>query len=163
MDVGQRIRECRRKKGLTVDQLAERLEKNRATVYRYENGTIENLPITILEPIAKALDTSPAYLIGWAESNPSMAEKKNDISTPEVKETFTPTKHELEVILAYRNQINMQPAVDRILGITAKKGVHLRGKIAARGFQETSVSEESSLAAQEIKKRLAEAAEDIDF
>lgn len=162
MDVGQRIRTCRKKRGLTVDELAERLDKNRATVYRYENGAIENLPITILEPIAKALDTSPAYLMGWTENCSPMADKK-DIPSLGTKETFTPTEHELEVILAYRNQINMQPAVDRILGISSKGRVHLQGKIAARGFQETIVSEESSLAAQEIKKRLAEAAEDIDF
>ncbi|WP_304508581.1 helix-turn-helix domain-containing protein [Anaerotignum sp.] len=162
MDVGQRIRACRKKRGLTVDELAERLEKNRATVYRYENGTIENLPITILEPIAKALDTSPAYLMGWTE-NSSPTTDKDGIPALETKETFTPTEHELEVILAYRNQINMQPAVDRILGISAKSGVPLQGKIATRGFQETIVSEESNLAAQKIKKRLAEAAEDIDF
>lgn len=162
MEVGQRIRACRKKRGLTVDELAERLEKNRATVYRYENGSIENLPITILEPIAKALDTSPTYLMGWTENYSPMADKQ-DIPDQETKETFTPTEHELEVLLAYRNQINMQPAVDRILGISPEGGIHLQGKIAVRGFQETIVSEESNLAVQEIKKLLAETAEDIDF
>ena len=30
-----------------------------------EKGDIENLPLDILEPIAKALSTTPAFLMGW--------------------------------------------------------------------------------------------------
>lgn len=50
---------------MTIDQLAAKLGKNRTTVYRYENGDIENLPLDILNPLAEALDTTPAYLMGW--------------------------------------------------------------------------------------------------
>ena len=53
---------------MSVDELALKLGKNRATVYRYENGDIENLPTTILEPIAQALETTPAYLMGYEEN-----------------------------------------------------------------------------------------------
>ena len=52
---------------MSVDELAKKLGKNRATVYRYENGDIENLPLDILEPIATALQTTPAYLMGWEQ------------------------------------------------------------------------------------------------
>ena len=51
----------------TADALAKLLNKNRATIYRYENGDIENMPIDVLEPLAKALNTTPAYLMGWQE------------------------------------------------------------------------------------------------
>ena len=50
---------------MTADELGRRIGKNRATVYRYENGDIENLPIDVLKPIAKALDIAPQYLMGW--------------------------------------------------------------------------------------------------
>lgn len=53
---------------MSVDELAQKIGKNRATVYRYENTDIENLPVSILEPIAKALKTTPAALMGWEES-----------------------------------------------------------------------------------------------
>lgn len=69
MDVGKRIRERRKELNLSVDELAKKLNKNRTTVYRYEKGDIENLPIDILGPLAKALNTTPAYLMGW-ESKP---------------------------------------------------------------------------------------------
>lgn len=65
MTVGERIKQRRKELGLTVDEVAERLGKNRATVYRYESNEIENLPTPILEPLARVLETTPEYLIGW--------------------------------------------------------------------------------------------------
>ena len=65
MSIGQRIRTKRKEMGMSVDELAARLGKDRSTVYRYEKGDIENLPLDVLEPIASALDTTPAVLMGW--------------------------------------------------------------------------------------------------
>lgn len=69
MKIGERIRQRRKKIGLSVDELAEILGKNRATVYRYESNEIEKLPTTVLEPLAKALKTTPAYLMGWEDED----------------------------------------------------------------------------------------------
>lgn len=79
MSIGQRIRAMRMQQGLSIDELAYRLGKNRTTVYRYENGDIENLPLGILDSLANALNTTPAYLMGWESSN----------NTYEVRESFT--------------------------------------------------------------------------
>ena len=65
MSVGKRIKERRNELQMSVDELAVKLNKNRATIYRYEKGDIENLPIDIIELMAKALDTTPQYLMGW--------------------------------------------------------------------------------------------------
>lgn len=67
MQIGERIKNRRNKLGISVDELAASIEKNRATIYRYEKGDIENLPVAVLEPLAKALHTTPAYLMGWTE------------------------------------------------------------------------------------------------
>lgn len=71
MDVGKRIKQRRKDLHMSVDELAKQLGKNRATVYRYEKGDIENLPIDILEPLAIALDTTPQFLMGWYENEPA--------------------------------------------------------------------------------------------
>ncbi len=73
MTIGARIRARRQDLGLSVDELAARLGKNRATVYRYENGDIENLPVGILAPLASALETTEAYLIGLANDPAPLA------------------------------------------------------------------------------------------
>lgn len=75
MTIGERIKNRRKSLGLTVEQLAEKLNKNRATIYRYESDEIENMSISVLEPLAKVLHCSPAYLMGWDD------EVEEDIKT----------------------------------------------------------------------------------
>lgn len=65
MTIGKRIKTRREQLGLSAEYVAKKLGKNKATVYRYESDEIENLPITVLEPLAKILRVSPAYLMGW--------------------------------------------------------------------------------------------------
>lgn len=67
MTVGQRIKQRRKELGLSADALGIKLGKDRSTVFRYENGSIEKLPIDILKPIAEALLTTPEALMGWEE------------------------------------------------------------------------------------------------
>ena len=67
MRIGHRMKERRKELKISADELAKRLGKDRSTIYRYEKGDIENLPLDILEPIADALETTPAYLMGWDE------------------------------------------------------------------------------------------------
>jgi transcriptional regulator with XRE-family HTH domain len=73
MKIGDRIKERRKYLKMSADELGKRLGKDRSTIYRYEKGDIENLPLDILEPIAEALETTPQYLMGWNE-----VQKKND-------------------------------------------------------------------------------------
>ena len=73
MTIGDRIKDRRKYLKMSADELGKRLGKDRSTIYRYEKGDIENLPLDILEPIAKALETTPQFLMGWAEE-----QKKND-------------------------------------------------------------------------------------
>ena len=73
MKIGDRIKERRKYLKMSADELGKRLGKDRSTIYRYEKGDIENLPLDILEPIAEALGTTPQYLMGW-----NGVQKKND-------------------------------------------------------------------------------------
>lgn len=68
MKVGDRIKARRLELGLSVDEVAAALGKNRATIYRYESNEIENFPTSVLEPLSIVLDTSPAYLMGWTDN-----------------------------------------------------------------------------------------------
>lgn len=78
MTIGKRIQNRRKDLGLSADELANYLGKDRSTIYRYESNDIEKLPTSILEPLAKALKTTPAYLMGWAEE-PENIYNKYDI------------------------------------------------------------------------------------
>ena len=65
MNIGERIKNRRKELKMSADKLGELIGKDRSTVYRYEAGEIENMPVGIIAKIAKALDVSPIYLMGW--------------------------------------------------------------------------------------------------
>lgn len=65
MITGERMKSRRKELGLSAEDVAKALGVSRATIYRYEKGDIEKVPGQALEPIAKALRTTPAYLMGW--------------------------------------------------------------------------------------------------
>ena len=69
MTVGERIKQRRKELGLSADELAEKLNKNRATVYRYESSDIERIPAEVLKPLSEILQVSPEYLMGWSEED----------------------------------------------------------------------------------------------
>lgn len=75
MNIGKRIKERRKELGMSADKLAKILGKDRSTIFRYEKGDIENLPLDILQPIAKALNTTPSYLMGWEDKKSSPDDK----------------------------------------------------------------------------------------
>lgn len=85
--IGKRIRDARVKCGMSVDDLAARLGKNRATVYRYESDDIENFPISIIGSLSDALGVSPAYLMGWIDEEKPATPVDDGLS--EIAEIFT--------------------------------------------------------------------------
>lgn len=88
MIIGERIKQRRTELGLSVDEVAAKIGKARATVYRYENTDIKKMPADILIPLAKALNTTPAYLLGFSEepaSTVSLDGITNIIPLPETK------------------------------------------------------------------------------
>lgn len=76
---GKRIRDRRIELGMTADDLAARLGKNRATIYRYESDEIENFPVSVIGPLSSVLQVSPAYLMGWEEKKESAPENEGGL------------------------------------------------------------------------------------
>lgn len=68
MTTGERMRAARKACGYSAEYIAKILGVSPATIYRYEKGDIEKVPGDLLEPLAAALHTTPAYLMGWEDS-----------------------------------------------------------------------------------------------
>ena len=64
MTTGARMKQRRKELGISVEAVAAALGVSVATVYRYEKGDIEKVPGALLEPLARVLHTTPAYLMG---------------------------------------------------------------------------------------------------
>ena len=67
----------RKKKKLTLDDLAEALGTSRQTIHRYENGIITNIPPEKVERLAEALGTTPSALMGWGEEREDLGGYEN--------------------------------------------------------------------------------------
>ena len=68
---GERIRELRQLHNLTLDDVARHLGVGRQAIYKYEQGTVTNIPLENLEKMAALFGTTPGYLAGWSEETPA--------------------------------------------------------------------------------------------
>ena len=71
-EIGLRIRAARKAKRLNQTEFAELLNKSLRTVQKYESGEIE-VSVAVIKEIAKVLECSPSYLLGWDEENKVLA------------------------------------------------------------------------------------------
>ena len=67
MTVGDRIKRRRSDLHLTQDEVASKVGTIKQTIYKYEQNKITNIPTDMIAEIAQALETTPAYLMGWDE------------------------------------------------------------------------------------------------
>lgn len=67
VSIGNRIREQRKLLGFSQTELAKKVRISKQTLYKYEKNIITNIPSDKIEEIAKILEVSEAYLMGWEE------------------------------------------------------------------------------------------------
>ena len=79
MNTGEKIKILRLQANLTLEQVAEKVGVGKSTVRKWETGMIANMKRDKIAALAKALNTTPAYLMGWEED-------ENNKSPPEQKE-----------------------------------------------------------------------------
>ena len=73
-DLIERIKERRLKLEMSYQDLSDATQISKSTLQRYETGYIKKVPINQIEILAKALHTTPSYLMGWdAPTFPSLS------------------------------------------------------------------------------------------
>lgn len=73
-DLIERIKERRLKLEMSYQDLSDATQISKSTLQRYETGYIKKVPINQIEILAKALHTTPSYLMGWdAPPSPSLS------------------------------------------------------------------------------------------
>ena len=90
MTVGERIKEIRKQKKISVEYMAKELGVSKTTVYRYEDSSIEKIPLQVFDKLCELLDVSAAELMGNVP-------KKNEI--PELPNQFDNAQDAIEFII----------------------------------------------------------------
>lgn len=68
LEFKDKVKKLRKELGLTLKEVAEQVGVNEATILRYESGEIKNIRRDKIAALAAALNTTPAYLMGWDEA-----------------------------------------------------------------------------------------------
>lgn len=63
MTVGDRIRQLRKEKGLTQEELGELLGVKKAAVQKYESGQVQNLKQSTIQKLCEIFNRNPIYFI----------------------------------------------------------------------------------------------------
>lgn len=66
MTIGERIKAIRKERRISVDYIARELGVSKTTIYRYEDSTIEKIPVSVFEQLCSILGVSAAQLMGNA-------------------------------------------------------------------------------------------------
>ena len=89
LTIGQRIKKRREELNISQTDLALMVDISKQTLYKYENDIITNIPSDKIQSISKALDVTPAYLMGWEDTSDNlMATRLYDLYTqapPEIQ------------------------------------------------------------------------------
>ncbi len=89
IEIGRRISETRKSRGLTLQDVASDIGVAKSTIYRYERGAIDNAKMPVLEAIARVLRVNPAWLIGKSEiMEPAPAASESNGREQEFNELF---------------------------------------------------------------------------
>lgn len=67
MTTGERIKLCRKAKEMTLEDLGRKINIRPGTINKWENGGIKALGSDKLPGLAKALDTTIEYLLGYVD------------------------------------------------------------------------------------------------
>ncbi|HES6653020.1 TPA: helix-turn-helix transcriptional regulator [Streptococcus pyogenes] len=151
MDIGLKLKQRRQEMNVSVDELAQKLNVSRTTIYRYEKGEISKMPTETLEKIARILNTTPAYFMGWSDK-------------PEVKSNILSIYNQLEqprqekVVYFAQEQLDEQNNnITPLTADTADEDAeritdYVEGLVAAGhgAYQEDNLHMEVSLLADEV-------------
>lgn len=66
--MGDRIRALREARGMTQDELGEKLGVQKSAIRKYEKGSVENIKHSSIKIMADLFQVSPLYLMGLDES-----------------------------------------------------------------------------------------------
>lgn len=125
----QRLQQRRKELGLSYQELSERTGLSKSTLQRYETGDIMNIPLSKIDILAKALQISPKYIMGWQDNlNPLTI-------------SFSLTIKEKEIIKEYRslNEEGKEKIIDYIDDLVTS------GKYSALDYKEASSDEKNTI------------------
>lgn len=78
MTKGNRIKNRREELRMGQTELAKKVGISKQSLYKYEKDIVTNIPSNIIEKLSRALDTTPAFIMGWKEDETDVTAEFED-------------------------------------------------------------------------------------
>ena len=95
MDFKDTIKARRKELGLTLEEVGQIVGVSKTTIQRWESGEIKNQRREKIVKLAQALQTTPAQLMGWAETDTDLSSSLPQ-SNPNVNGQLENLFHEIQ-------------------------------------------------------------------
>lgn len=130
MGIKENIKSKRAERQMTLEELAKQVGVSRQTIQRYESGVISNIPSDKIELIADALNTTPAYLMGWTDSD-------TDNENHKVYADIKAHSHDEAIYIAVKNMLLANGDFQKASTITENEAVDLYNRAGFESIQTT--------------------------
>lgn len=78
MSMGDRIRYLRESRGMTQEELGEKIGVQKSAIRKYEKGEVENIKRSSIKTMCDLFNVSPSYLMGWDEDEEKVRQIAED-------------------------------------------------------------------------------------
>lgn len=123
LNIGDKIKLLREQNHLTLEQVGKDVGVGKSTVRKWETGAIANMRRDKIALLAKALHTTPAYLMGWDEETPAIKPVERKLTNNEkifLEEINDLTEEEQQKVLDFihftksqrTKRINLSPGTE---------------------------------------------------
>lgn len=119
MSIGENMKKRRLSLGMTLEEVADKVGVSRQTMSRYETGVIKNYSPEKVADIAKALNTTGSYLLGYIE-DPDILPEFWTLRLPDGKNILTKESPDIEAI-KYAHEYAINTLIAAIEPICAAK------------------------------------------
>jgi transcriptional regulator with XRE-family HTH domain len=82
-EMSRKIKQLRLERNMTLEQVADIVGVGKSTVRKWETGMIANMRRDKIALLAKALGTTPAYLMGWKEKDQRPSPNEQELTEGE--------------------------------------------------------------------------------
>ena len=118
MDIGEKIRISRIKKGMTQEELGSALGVQKSAIAKYESGRVVNIKRTTLKKISDILGIAPSELI--FEAYIEEEQKKNDIQADIILKMRTDSTFMSVVETLYKLDTDKLESINQMLNTLFK-------------------------------------------
>lgn len=129
--IGARIRQRREALGLSQTRLAELVGESKQTIYKYEKDLVVSIPLGTIEALARCLSTTPAWLVGWADTVTHLPDtlRESEAYRQAVADLAGREEwlDELAALYIHLNELGRQVAVERVEELTANPKYQRKG------------------------------------